>query len=58
MGLTEIRLAQYVCLMETVKQRKLKYFGHTISMSVPLEKDNIEGMMPGSEHVEDQRCIG
>jgi len=34
--------------METVKDRKLEYFGHTIRKSVSPEKDIIEGMMPGS----------
>jgi len=34
--------------MKTVKDRKLKYFGHTIRKSVSLEKDIIEDMMPGS----------
>jgi len=31
-----------------VKDRKLKSLGHTIRKSVSLEKDIIEGMMPGS----------
>jgi len=35
-------------LMETVTERKLKYFGHTSRKSVSLEKDIIEGMMSGS----------
>ena len=35
-------------LMEPVKEKKLKYFGHTIRKSVSLEKDIIEGMMTGS----------
>jgi len=29
--------------METVKERKLKYFGHNIRKSVSLEMDIIEG---------------
>ena len=34
--------------METVKESKLKYFGHNIRKYVSLEKDIIEGMMPRS----------
>jgi len=34
--------------MEPVKERIPKYFGHTIRKSLSLEKDIIEGTMPGS----------
>ena len=33
--------------MKTAKEKKLKYFGHTIRKSASLEKDIIEGTMPG-----------
>ena len=42
------KLGLHNSLMEKVKERIPKYFGHTVRKSLSLEKNIIEGMMPGS----------
>jgi len=35
-------------LLDTVKARKLAYYGHTMRKRVCLEKDIMQGTMPGA----------